>query len=149
MGKITPFAAISFIEMSFVAATGALLFRIPIRGSLLLLVGATAIYLLTTLGVGLFISTISSTQQEAAMSMFLFLFPLNLLSGFVFPVTSMPKFVQYLTYINPLRYYLEIIRGIFLKGSGVEILWPQLSTLLIIGLSVITFGSLKFHKRLE
>ncbi len=100
------------------------------------------------MGVGLFISTVSSTQQEAGMTMFLFLFPENLFSGFVFPITSMPVTVQYLTLLNPLRYYLEILRGIFLKGLGINILWPQILTLLIIGISVITLSSLRFYKRL-
>ncbi len=148
LGKMAPFALISFIDLAFIAGVGVLWFKIPIRGSILLLIGSTCIYLLTTLGAGLFISTISSTQQEAAMSMFLFLFPMNLLSGFVFPITSMPKAVQYLTYIVPLRYFLEILRGIFLKGVGIAILWPQLLALLIIGTSVITLSSLRFHKRL-
>ena len=110
---MAPFAIISFIDLIFIAGVGVLWFHIPIRGSIPLLLGATCIYLLTTLGAGLFISTISSTQQEAAMSMFLFIFPLNLLSGFTFPVTSMPVSIQYLTLLNPLRYYLEILRGIF------------------------------------
>jgi len=148
LGKMAPFAVISFIDLIFIACVGVLLFKIPIRGSILLLAGSTCIYLLTTLGAGLFISTISSTQQEAAMSMFLFLFPVNLLSGFVFPVTSMPIAIQYLTLLNPLRYYLEILRGIFLKGIGISVLWPQILTLLIIGTSVITLSSLRFHKRL-
>jgi len=148
LGKLAPFAIISFIDLTFVAGIGALWFKIPIRGSILLLIGSTCIYLLTTLGVGLFISTISSTQQEAAMSMALFLMPVNLLSGFMFPITSMPTVMQYLTYLNPLRYYLEILRGIFLKGVGLNILWPQLLALLIIGVSVITLSSLRFHKRL-
>jgi ABC-2 type transport system permease protein len=148
LGKLAPFAIISFIDLTFVAGVGVLWFKIPIRGSILLLVGSTCIYLLTTLGVGLFISTICSTQQEAAMSMALFLMPVNLLSGFMFPITSMPTVMQYLTYLNPLRYYLEILRGIFLKGIGIRILWPQILVLLIIGLSVITLSSLRFHKRL-
>jgi len=148
LGKLAPFAVLSFIDLTFIAAIGVLWFKIPIRGSILLLVGSTCIYLLTTLGVGLFISTICSTQQEAAMSMALFLMPVNLLSGFMFPITSMPTVMQYLTYLNPLRYYLEILRGIFLKGIGIRILWPQILALLIIGTSVITLSSLRFHKRL-
>ncbi|MBM3245771.1 MAG: ABC transporter permease [Candidatus Omnitrophica bacterium] len=148
LGKLAPFAALSFIDLIFIALTGILWFHIPMRGSLLLLVGATCIYLLTTLGAGLFISTISSTQQEAAMSVFLFLPVMNLFSGFAFPITSMPKAAQYFTYIIPLRYYLEIVRGIFLKGVGINILWPQLSALLVIGVSVIAMSSLRFHKRL-
>lgn len=148
LGKLAPFAVLSFIDLSFITAVGVLWFKIPIRGSMLLLIGSTCIYLLTTLGAGLFISTISSTQQEAAMSVFLFLPVMNLLSGFAFPITSMPKAAQYVTYIIPLRYYLEIVRGIFLKGVGISVLWPQLAALLIIGLSVITLSSLRFHKRL-
>ncbi|MCM8796398.1 MAG: ABC transporter permease [Candidatus Omnitrophica bacterium] len=149
LGKLTPFVVISFIDIIFIAAVGVLWFKIPLRGSMLLLIDSTCIYLLTTLGVGLFISSISSTQQEAAMSVFLFLPVMNLLSGFAFPITSMPKLVQYLTYIIPLRYYLEIVRGIFLKGVGINILWPQILVLLIIGVGVITISSLRFHKRLE
>lgn len=148
LGKISPFAMISFIELTFIAGTGVLWFHIPIRGSILMLIGSTCIYLLTTLGVGLLISTISTTQQEAAMSLFLFLFPVNLLSGFVFPITSMPKTVQYLTFLNPLRYYLEILRGIFLKGIGIRILWPQLSVLLVMGIIIILLSSARFHKNL-
>jgi len=148
LGKLAPFAVLSFIDLIFIAAIGVLWFKIPIRGSILLLLGSTCIYLLTTLGAGLFISTISSTQQEAAMSVFLFLPVMNLLSGFAFPITSMPKAAQYLTYIIPLRYYLEIVRGIFLKGVGLNVLWPQISALFVIGISVISLSSLRFHKRL-
>jgi ABC-2 type transport system permease protein len=148
VGKLTPFVLLAFVDLVFIAAVGVLWFKIPIRGSMLLLVGLTCIYLLTTLGVGLFISTISSTQQEAAMSIFLFLPVMNLLSGFAFPITSMPRAAQYITYLIPLRYYLEIVRGIFLKGVGINVLWPQALALLIIGVSVIALSSLRFHKRL-
>ena len=149
LGKLVPFAVLSFIDLIFIAAVGVLWFKIPIRGSIVLLLGSTCVYLLTTLGAGLFISTISSTQQEAAMSIFLFLPVMNLLSGFAFPITSMPKAAQYITYFIPLRYYLEIVRGIFLKGVGLNILWPQILILFVIGLSVISLSSLRFHKRLE
>jgi ABC-2 type transport system permease protein len=149
LGKLAPFAVLSFIDLTFIAAVGVLWFKIPIRGSMLLLVGSTCVYLLTTLGAGLFISTISSTQQEAAMSIFLFLPVMNLLSGFAFPITSMPKAAQYFTYIIPLRYYLEIVRGIVLKGVGINVLWPQIAALSVIGISVISLSSLRFHKRLE
>ncbi len=148
LGKLIPFAVLSFIDLVFIAVLGVLLFKIPMRGSMLLLFGSTCIYLLTTLGIGLFISTVSSTQQEAAMSVFLFLPVMNMLSGFAFPISSMPKVFQYFTYAIPLRYYLEIVRGIFLKGVGINILWPQLLVLLIIGLITITLSSLRFHKRL-
>jgi len=148
LGKLTPFAIIAIMDVIFVTLIGVLWFRIPIRGDPLLLLGATAIYLLTSLGIGLFISTISATQQEAMMSTFLFFFPANLLSGFMFPIANMPKLIQYITYINPLRYYLVILRGIFLKGSGVNILWPQMLALFVIGIAVIMMSSLRFHKRL-
>lgn len=148
LGKLAPFAVISFIDIIFIAVIGVLWFKVPMRGSILLLAGATCVYLLTTLGAGLFISTICSTQQEAAMTMFLFLFPMNLLSGFAFPITSMPLAAQYLTYLVPLRYYLEILRGIFLKGVGLSILWPQILALLVIGVIAISLSSLRFHKRL-
>ena len=149
LGKLVPFAIISIMDLIFIAGVGVLWFKVPIRGSPLLLFGATIIYLLTTLGIGLFISTISSTQQEASMSMFLFLFPANLLSGFMFPIPNMPVIIRYLTLLNPLRYYLEIIRGIFLKGIGIRILWPQILTLFVMGVIIITVSSLRFRKRLE
>ena len=148
LGKLTPFAVIALTEMVFVAMVGTLWFGVPIRGSILLLFGCTLIYLTTSLGIGLFISTLSSTQQEAMLSTFLFFFPAVLLSGFVFPIPNMPQLVQHLTYINPLRYYLVILRGIFLKGSGVEILWPQMLALLIMGICIFTVSSLRFRKRL-
>jgi ABC-2 type transport system permease protein len=148
LGKMTPFAILSFVDLTFITLVGVLWFKIPIRGNILLLVVCTMIYLLTSLGAGLLISTICSTQQEASMSIFLFFFPANLLSGFVFPIQNMPQIIQYVTYINPLRYYLEIIRGIFLKGNGIEFLWPQMLILFLIGIAMITMSSLRFRKRL-
>lgn len=114
-----------------------------------LLFGATALYLLSTLGIGLFISTVSRTQQQALMSTFFFFQPAMLLSGFVFPIDNMPVFVQYLTYADPLRYFLIIIRGIFLKGNGPGVLWPQMLGLLVLGTAVFTVSTLRFRKRLE
>ena len=148
LGKLLPFGIIAIVEIVFIIAAGVLWFKIPLQGSLLLLFAAALIYLLTSLGVGLFISTISSTQQEAMMSTFLFFFPAVLLSGFIFPIANMPRIVQYLTYFNPLRYFMAIVRGIFLKASGIEILWPQMLALLIMGISILTISSLRFHKRL-
>jgi ABC-2 type transport system permease protein len=146
LGKICPFAVIALIDVLFVTTVGVLIFHVPIRGSLLLLLGATLIYLMTSLGVGLFISTLCSTQQEAMMSVFLFFFPANMLSGFMFPIFNMPKIVQYLTYLNPLRYYLVILRGIFLKGNGISILWPPMLVLFIMGLAILAMSSLRFRK---
>lgn len=148
LGKTIPFAAISFFDMALVTIVGVFWFAIPIRGSLLLLTGSTAIYLLSVLGVGLFISTVSKTQQQALMATFLFYLPAVLLSGFMFPIDNMPEVIQYLTYLNPLRYFLVIIRGVFLKGIGPGILWPQMAALLMLGVAVIAFSSLRFKKRL-
>ncbi len=149
LGKVTPFAIIAMLQVTFITVIGVLWFKVPIRGNIFLLFGATVIYMLTSVGVGLFISTISSTQQEAVMATFLFYFPATLLSGFMFPIFNMPKIIQYVTFINPLRYYLVIIRGLFLKGVGLKILWPQLLMLLLMGVAILTISSLRFQKRLE
>ena len=148
LGKISPFIVIACVQVTMITLVGVLWFHIPVRGSLPLLLGCTFIYLLTTLGCGLLISTVCSTQQEAMMSVFLFNFPATLLSGFAYPIANMPKIIQYITYINPIRYYLVILRYIFLKGVGVTVLWDQIFPLLIIGISVITFSILRFHKQL-
>lgn len=148
LGKLIPFAVIALIEVAFITTVGVLWFKLPIRGSLVLLFGSTFIYLFTSLGIGLFISTISSTQQEAMMSTFLFIFPANLLSGLIFPIANMPKIVQWITFINPLRYYMVILRGIFLKGTGFLILWPQMLFLLLIGIVILTISTLRFRKTL-
>jgi len=149
LGKTLPFALIGYVDVLIVTFVGVFWFEVPIRGSVLLLLGATTIYLLSSLGIGLFISTISHTQQQAMMTMFFFFIPAILLSGFVFPIANMPPVVQYLTYADPLRYYLVIIRGIFLKGSGFSILWPQMVGLAVVGGIVFTVSSLRFRKRLE
>ena len=149
LGKLLPFVLISLLEVTLVTAVAVFWFAIPLRGSLLLLLGATLVYVMTTLGVGLFISTIAKTQQEAMMSVFLFIFPAMLLSGFVYPIANMPGWIQYITYLNPLRYFLVILRGVFLKGSGINILWPSLLVLLVLGLSVLYLSSLRFKKRLS
>jgi ABC-2 type transport system permease protein len=148
LGKTIPFAIIAFFDMVLVTVFGVLVFDIPINGSLALLPLSTAIYLLSILGVGLVISTVAKTQQQALMSTFLFYMPAVLLSGFMFPIENMPEVFQYLTYLNPLRYFLIIIRGLFLKGNGVSILWPQMIALLVIGVAVISYSALRFRKRL-
>ncbi|NIS59183.1 MAG: ABC transporter permease, partial [Proteobacteria bacterium] len=124
-------------------------FHIPIRGSFPLLFLATSVYLLSALGFGLFISTISQTQQQAMMTNFFFFLPMVLLSGFVFPIANMPRVIQVITYANPIRYFLVIIRGIFLKGIGINVLWHQLVALAIIGTTLLTLSSLRFRKRQE
>lgn len=148
LGKTLPFALIGFFDVALITTVAVFWFTIPIRGSLVLLYGATGLFLLPVLGIGLFISTISRTQQQALMSTFFFFQPAMLLSGFVFPIANMPEAIQMFTYLNPLRYFLVIIRGIFLKGNGVEVLWPQMVALLVLGLGVLTASTLRFHKRL-
>lgn len=149
IGKTLPFALIGFFDVALITTIAVLWFKIPIEGSLILLFLATGLFLMSTLGIGLFISTVSSTQQQAMMSTFFFYFPAVLLSGFMFPIANMPIVVQWITYVNPLRYFLVIIRGIFLKGIGAEILWPQMLALGILGTLVLTLSSLRFSKRLE
>ena len=148
VGKLAPFAVISLVQITLVTILGVLWFHIPLRGSLLLLLLSTCVYLFTTLGIGLFISTISSTQQEAMMSVFLFYMPTVLLSGFAYPITNMPQVIQWLTFINPLRYFMVVVRSIFLKGVGIDILWTQLLPLFIMGILVISFSALKFRRSL-
>lgn len=146
LGKTLPFAVIGYINVTIVTLVACIWFDIPLRGSLPLLFVATGFYLMSTLGFGLFISTVSSTQQQAMMSAFMFNFPAMLLSGFAFPIENMPVSVQYATYLNPLRYYLYIIRGIFLKGVGIAPLWPELLSLLVLGSCILTFAVLRFRK---
>jgi ABC-2 type transport system permease protein len=148
LGKTIPFALIAFLDMIFITALGVVIFNIPINGPLWLLPLSTAIYLLSVLGIGLFVSTVAKTLQQALMATFLFFMPAVLLSGFMFPIENMPIVFQYLTYANPLRYFLIIIRGIFLKGNGFSILWTQMAALLFLGMMVITLSSLRFKKRL-
>ena len=148
LGKTIPFALISFVVAMVITAVGVVWFEVPIRGSLALLFAATALYLMTTLGVGLLISTVSQTQQQAMMATFFFYMPAMLLSGFMFPIANMPKVVQWITYLNPMRYFLVIIRGIFLKGVGPAILWPQMVALAVIGLATLWLSSRRFRKTL-
>jgi ABC-2 type transport system permease protein len=146
LGKTIPFVLIGFIDVAVITLVSYFWFDVPIRGSLLLLFAATALFLMSTLGFGLFISTISATQQQAMMSAFFFIFPAMLLSGFAFPIENMPQSVQYFTYLNPLRYYLVIIRELFLKGVGLDILWPQMAGLLLLGSAILSFAVLRFRK---
>lgn len=149
LGKTVPYILISVIQMVAVAVFALVWFSIPLKGSVPLLFGATLVFLLSTLGVGLFISTVSATQQQAMMTTFFFILPFFMLSGFVFPISNMPGPVQLLTYLNPLRYFLTIVRGIFLKDVGIRILWPQFAALAVIG-SVVFWGAVKrFGRRMD
>jgi ABC-2 type transport system permease protein len=148
LGKTLPFVLISFIDVLVVTFIGVNWFNVPIQGSLGLLLFGAGLYLMSTIGIGLFISTISQTQQQALMSSFFFYLPAVLLSGFMFPISNMPEPAQWITYLNPLRYFLVIIRDIFLKGSGLEILWPQFVALAVLGTALLLISSLRFKKRM-
>lgn len=149
LGKTLPFAIVGLVDVALVTTVALLVFHIPFRGNPALLLLCSVLYLLTTLGVGLFLSTISRTQQQAMMANFFFTTPAFMLSGFAFPIHNMPIVVQYLTYLNPLRYFIEIVRGLFLKGVGVSVLWPQMTALGVFGVSVITLSAMRFHKKLD
>ena len=150
VGKMLPYAVIGMLDVLLVVAVALFWFEVPLHGSVPLLLGMSAIYLMTTLGLGLFVSTISSTQQQAMMTTtFFFLLPMVFLSGFIFPIENMPVVIQPVTLLIPLRYFLVIVRGIFLKGTGPEFLWPQMTALFVIGAAILTLSSLRFHKRLD
>jgi ABC-2 type transport system permease protein len=149
LGKLLPFAIVGIIEVVIVIAAALLIFDTPIRGSIPLLFGCTILFLLSTLGVGLFISTISRTQQQAMMSSFFFFMPALLLSGFAFPIRNMPVIVQYLTYLNPLRYFMQIVRNLFLKGVGIESLWRETVALAAFGTAILSLSALRFRKKLD
>jgi len=149
VGKTLPFALIGLFDAVMIALIGIFWFDVPLRGNPLILFLGNVLFLVSAVGIGLFISTISSTQQQAQISTFFFAMPAFILSGFAFPLENMPEWLQYVTYINPLRYFLEIIRGVFLKGNGLDILWPNMVALAILGGLMVTLSSLRFQKRLK
>ncbi len=149
LGKTLPFVLIGYLNVSLVTTAAVLWFRVPVRGSLLLLAAATGLYLMSLLGAGLFVSTVSRTQQQAMMTTFFFTMPFLLLSGFIYPIANMPAPVRALTYLNPLRYVLVVVRGIFLKGVGLPILWPQLLALALLGVAALGLAVLRFRKTMR
>lgn len=148
-GKTLPFGIIALFDLVLVTVVSLLWFRIPFLGQGPLLLLAAVLYLLTTLGLGLLVSTVSNTQQEAFLSTFLLFMPMMMLSGFMFPVTSMPEPFQWLTLLNPLRHYIEIVRAIFLKGAGLDALARQFAALTVMGTVVLWFASTRFHKTVQ
>jgi len=148
LGKTIPFVLIGYLDVALISLIATLWFRIPIQGSVMTLVVSSGLYLMSTLGVGLFISTVSATQQQAMMSAFFFMMPATLLSGFIYPIANMPVIVQGVTYLNPLRYYLVVIRGVYLKGVGFAVLWPQLVGMAILGTVLLLIASRRFKKTL-
>ena len=149
LGKTLPFAVVGLIDLVMVTAGALVIFRVPFRGNFLILLFSATTFLLTSLGAGLFLSTISHTQQQANMASFFFSSPAFMLSGFNFPIRNMPAVVQYLTYLNPLRYFMEIVRGVFLKGVGISVIWPQMVALVVYGVMVLGLSSMRFKKSLD
>jgi ABC-2 type transport system permease protein len=149
IGKIVPYAFFAFISVLEVLAIGVFWFGVPIKGSLGLLLALSALFLLTSLGIGIFISSLANTQQEAMLLTFLTLFPSIFLAGFFFPIEAMPEWLQVITYIVPLRYMLVILRGIIVKGVGLEILRQQVLALVIFGVAIMFLATTRFRKKLE
>jgi ABC-2 type transport system permease protein len=149
LGKTLPFAVVGMMDMFIITGAALALFHVPFRGNFFLLVFCAALFLMTSLGAGLFLSTISNTQQQAVMMSFFFTTPAFMLSGFTFPIRNMPVAVQYLTYLDPLRYFMDIVRGIFLKGVGLPVLWPKMLSLLVYGVVVVGMSAVRFRKKLD
>ena len=150
LGKLLPYGLIGMIDVLLVVAVAVLWFQVPLRGSFVLLIAMSLLYVLCTLSLGLFVSTISHTQQQAMMTAtFFFLTPMIYLSGFIFPIENMPAVIQPITYFIPLTYYLVMVRGIFLKGIGLELLWPQALALFAWGLVMLALAVTRSRKRAD
>jgi ABC-2 type transport system permease protein len=149
LGKTLPFFLIGLFDVSLIATVGTLWFQVPFRGQILVLFAGAILFLLCMLGVGLLISTVSSTQQQAMVTAFFFVMPAITFSGFGFPISTMPLWLQYLTFLSPLRYFLIVLRDTYLKGVGMEVLWPQMLAMAVLGISLLTVAVLRFHKALD
>jgi ABC-2 type transport system permease protein len=150
IGKLIPFVILGFVAVIIVLTAMTYIFDIPVRGSVLFLFFCAFLYILSTLGLGLFVSTISKTQQQAMMiAIFGVMMPMVYLSGFSFPIENMPKIIQYISYLIPLRYFITIIRGVILKGIGFRDLWQETLVLFCMGIAILFMSSLRFRKRLE
>ena len=147
VGKMTPFLVIGCFDVLLVLTAGVWIFGVPLHGSLLLVGTGTVLYVLSTLGIGLLISTVSRTQQQAFLAGFLFAMPAILLSGVMTPIRAMPLWLQVVTYFNPVRYYIEVLRAVLLKGAVLADIWWRLAALLGFGVALLTIASLRFHKR--
>ncbi len=147
VGKMAPFVVIGLVDVALLMATGTWVFGVPLRGNLLVLLTGTLLYLMTTLGVGLLISTVSRTQQQSFLGGFLFAMPAILLSGVMTPIRAMPRWLQAITWLNPVRYYAEVMRATLLRGAGFANLWLQLAALLVLGGALLAAATLRFHKR--
>lgn len=148
VGKIIPCIIIGFIDVIFILVIGYLVFAIPVKGSIALLLILSFFYLFSALGLGIFISTVANTQEQSMILTFLVVLTMNTLSGIMFPIENMPGVIQYLTYLMPIRYFAIIVRGILLRGIGITILWPQVLALLILGIATLGLSINRLHKKL-
>lgn len=149
LGKTIPFFLMGMLDVAFIALVGTLWFAVPFRGSIAVLALGSVLFLLCLLGIGLLISTVCTTQQQAMVTSFFFSMPAVTFSGFGFPISSMPHVMQWLTYLNPLRQFLVILRGVYLKGVGLNVLWPEMLVLLITAAGVLMASVLRFRKSLD
>jgi ABC-2 type transport system permease protein len=149
LGKTIPFFLIGLLDAALITAVGTFWFHVPLRGSLVVLTCGTVLYLLCVLGIGLLISTLSETQQQAMVSAFFFLMPAIIFSGFASPISSMPVALQWITYADPLRYFIVILRGVFLKGVGFDVLLPQMECLALFAVVILAASMLRFKKSLD
>jgi ABC-2 type transport system permease protein len=149
LGKTVPFFLIGLGDVALVMVVGMLWFHVPFVGSPLIMLLGTSLFLLCSLGLGLLLSTFSRTQQQAFALNFFLINPIFILSGFAFPIASMPQILQWFTLLNPLRYFLIVIRAVFLKGLGIGVLWPELVALVLLGAIMLALSVLRFHKSLD
>jgi ABC-2 type transport system permease protein len=149
LGKTLPFFLIGMFDVSLIGAVGTFWFQVPFRGHISVLLVGAVLFILCMLGVGLLISTISATQQQAMVTAFFFIMPAITFSGFGFPIATMPQWLQYMTYLSPLRYFLVVLRGTYLKGVGMAILWPQMAAMALLATCLLTVAILRFHKAVD
>ncbi len=148
-GKMLPFACVAFADIFIISAIITWYFHMPFNGNFLVLLAGGIAFIFSSSSIGLFISTVSRTQQQAMLSTFLFFMPAILFSGFIFPIYSMPEAIQYVTYANPFRYFIEIVRGVFLKGTGIAFLWKDIALLILIALVLFYFSARRFSRGIE
>ena len=149
LSKTLPFLLIGLFDVTLIAVVGSFWFQVPFRGSLWVLFTGSILFLLSMLGTGLLISTVSATQQQAMVTAFFFIMPAIVFSGFGFPISTMPNWLQYMTYASPLRYFLVVLRGTYLKGVGIDILWPQMAAMAALGVGLLALAVLRFRKSLD
>jgi ABC-2 type transport system permease protein len=149
LGKVIPSFLIEIVTLLVIVPLAFIIYHVPFRGSLVFFLATFLLFLITTSGIGVTISTFCRTQQQAVLSSFMFMQPAVLLSGYAFPIENMPVVIQYITYLNPLRYFITIVRGVFLKGTGWDVLWPQVIPLCVFGIACIGLAAFLFKKRAD